>query len=118
MPSRQVYPTLPRDIAPGDVVLYHGPYTVREVVKQPVAWRHGRMVSPVKYRIFLEGRPGYVVLAPNHRLGRVVHYCQKCGESVTEQDGAWEADGLIGRENYESKDARLHCDRSEDHRHA
>jgi len=41
-----------------------------------------------------------------------MRYCQHCGEYVVHRGGAWEADGLIGRENYENRAIRRHCDRS------
>ena len=42
-----------------------------------------------------------------------VKYCRHCGVLVVaHQDGAWEAYGLAGRENYEVQAVRRHCDRN------
>lgn len=46
-----------------------------------------------------------------------IGYCRFCGEYIVLREMSWEADGLIGRENYSNQAVRLACERNPEGKH-
>jgi hypothetical protein len=56
---------------------------------------------------------GYRTVRSRHQAAfysRGNKYCRHCGEYIVMRGGTWEADGLTGRENYESEAIRRACE--------